>query len=344
MHRIRAHAMLPLSFGGSGMDGGEADKAEIMAVLKAETAAWMRRDFPAQAQHWVHSPQTRLMTAFASLGTRVDEGWDAIGARLERQMARFTQHYDLAERLRWERVNIVVNGDMAWVSYDLIGSDTGDDFEMAGLAHELKIFQRIDGAWKIGCLVLMQGTVEHATCPLIEVDGDARVLWMNRQAELRIRDHPGLIVAAGRLRARRRDRDAALRAAVGWAFDELKTHVPPRLAASQARAVPLGEDAAAVPLYCWVVLEDARALVSFDDTLRVERRIELAGAIYCLSPAQVRLARLIVDGHELVAASERLGVSVNTVKTHLQRMFDRTGVRSQAALVGVLLSAEAPTK
>ena len=119
-----------------------------------------------------------------------------------------------------------------------------------------------------------------------------------------MRDHPGLVVAAGRLRARRRDREAALRDALRWAFEELKTLLPPRLAANQARAVPLGEDEAAVPLYCWVVLEDAKALVSFDDTQRVGRRIELAGAIYGLSPAQVRLARLIVDGHDLAAASE----------------------------------------
>ena len=222
--------------------------------------------------------------------------------------------------------------------------DTGDDFECSGVQHELKIFQRIDGAWKIGCLVLMQGTVEHETCPMIEVASDGGVLWMNRQAQDRIRDHPGLVVAAGRLRARRRDCDAALREALRWAFEELETHVPPRLAAQQARAVPLGESEAAAPLYCWVVLEDGKALVSFDDAAMTGRRIELAGAIYGLSPAQVRLARLIVEGHDLATASDMLGVSVNTLRTHLQRMFDRTGVRSQAALVGTLLSAEAPTK
>jgi DNA-binding CsgD family transcriptional regulator len=52
---------------------------------------------------------------------------------------------------------------------------------------------------------------------------------------------------------------------------------------------------------------------------------------------------LIAQGNDLTQAAERLGVSVNTVRTHLQRMFDRTGARSQSALVGILLSAEAPT-
>jgi DNA-binding CsgD family transcriptional regulator len=262
---------------------------------------------------------------------------------MKSMMERFSRQYDIG-RLRWENVNIVLGGDMAWVSYDLIGTDTGDDFEMAGVTRELKIFQRVGGAWKIGCLVLMQHTVEHATCPMIEVDADARILWMNPHAEARMREHPGLVVAAGRLRARDRDRDPGLRAAVRWAFQELKAHVPPRLAPGQARAVPLGEDDAAAPLYCWVVLEDGKALVSFDDTQAVARRIELARDVYGLSPAQMHLARLIVEGHDLAAAANALGVSVNTMRTHLQRMFDRTGARSRAALVRALLSAEAPTK
>lgn len=325
-------------------DAYVTDEAAILAVLKAETDAWLRRDFPAQAQHWAHSPQTRLMTAFASLGVRVDEGWDVIGPRLQRQMLRFGQSYDIDERISWEKVNVVICGDMAWVSYDQRGVDTGDDLECVGLQHELKIFQRIEGAWKISCLVVMQGTVEHATCPLIEIDADARVLWLNRQAEARIHDHPGLMIATGRLRTRRRARAAALREAVAWAFEELKSHVPPRLAAQQVRAVPLGEDDAAVPLYCWVVLEDGKALVSFDDAQMVGRRVDLASAIYGLSPAQTRLARLVVDGLDLAAASDVLGVSVNTLRTHLQRMFDRTGVRNQAGLVRVLLSPEAPMK
>ena len=236
-------------------------------------------------------------------------------------------------------------GDMAWVSYDQVGTDTGDDFEMPGVQHELKIFHRIDGAWKIGCLVLMERTVEHETGPLIEVDADGKVLWMNQPARERIRDHPALVVAAGRLRARRRDCDAALARCTALGVPGAAV---PRAAEACGQAGASGASRArtnpAAPLYCWVVLEDGKALVSFDNVLMVTRRIEQAATIYGLSPAQVRLARLIVDGHDLASASEILEVSVNTLRTHLQRMFDRTGVRGQAALVGVLLSAEAPTK
>ena len=114
--------------------------------------------------------------------------------------------------------------------------------------------------------------------------------------------------------------------------------------ATKAWSVALGEDAAGIPLHCWVLLEDGKALVSFDDAETLVRRIASAREVFGLSPAQTRLARLIVDGHDLAAAAELLGVSVNTLRTQLQRIFDKTGVRSQAALVRVLLSAGAPSQ
>jgi DNA-binding CsgD family transcriptional regulator len=321
----------------------DSDKAAIMAVLEAETDAWMRRDFEALAKHWMHSPQTRRMVAFAALGTHVDEGWEAIGTRLRSMIARYPRPYDPRERLRRENVNVVVGKDMAWVSYDQIGTGSGDEFELAGLQHELKIFHRVEGTWKIGCLVLMQRGVEHAICPLIEVDVAGKVLWMNQAAEDRISDHPGLVIANGRLRTRRRASEAALSEAIGWAFAELRDALTP-FVARMSRLVQLGEDDDGDPRFCWVVIDDGKALVTFDDARIVARRIETARDAYGLSPAQVRLAQLIAEGKDLSAAAESLGVSVNTVRTHLQRMFDRTGARSQAALVRALLSAEVPNK
>jgi len=191
---------------------------------------------------------------------------------------------------------------------------------------------------------MMESSVEEANCPLIEVDAEARILWMNRLARQRLAGHAGLVDAAGRLRARRRERDAGLRDAVLLAFRELQSQRPLSVSPKQTWAVALGEDAAGVPLHCWVLLEDGKALVSFDDAATVARRITGAQEVYGLSPAQVRLARLIVEGHDLAAAADLLAVSVNTLRTQLQRIFDKTGVRSQAALVRSLLSAQARDK
>ena len=321
------------------MDESEADKVAILAAIRGETAAWLQRDFEALASYWVQSPQTRRMEAFASVGIRVDQGWDAIASRLQKIVERFPEKQPFEDRVSWENVNIVVAGNMSWVTYDQIGTDTGDD-----LKRLLKILHRVDGVWKIACLVMMESMVQQADCPLIEVDGEARVLWANQLARDRMDGHEGLVVAAGRLRARNRKYDTALRDAVRLAFQELQSQRPLAVAPKQTWAVALGEDTNGVPLHCWVLLEDGKAVVSFENAETVERRIGWAREVYRLSPAQVRLARLIVDGHDLAGAAELLSVSINTLRTQLQRIFDKTGVRNQAALVRSLLSADAPNK
>lgn len=321
------------------MDRDEADRAAILAAIRGETEAWLQRDFDAMARHWVQSPQTRRMEYFASLGTRVDQGWDAIARRLLKIVERFPEKQPFEERVSWENVNVVVAADMAWVTYDQIGTDTGED-----LKRLLKIMHRVDGVWKIACLVMMESTVQQANCPLIEIDAQARILWTNHLARERMHGHDGLVVAGGRLRARHRERDAALHDAVRLAFQELQSQRPLAVAPKQTWAVALGENTNGVPIHCWVLLEDGKALVSFEDADKVERGIAAAQEVYRLSPAQVRLARLILDGHDLAAAADVLSVSINTLRTQLQRMFDKTGVRNQAALVRSLLSADAPHK
>ncbi len=193
-------------------------------------------------------------------------------------------------------------------------------------------------------MVLMESTIGYSHCPLVEIDGDARVIWMNGLAHERLRDHPGLVVAAGRLRARRRDRNTALRDAARWADRQLESQAPLNLMPDQARLVLLGEDDADGPLHCWVFLKDAKIVVSFDDADRITRCLATAAEAYRLSPAQARLARRLSEGDDLAAAAAALGVSVNTVRTQLQRIFDKTGVRSRAALIRALLGVDCPVQ
>jgi hypothetical protein len=93
------------------MTDSEADRAAILSVIRGETEAWLQRDFEALASHWVQSPQTRRMEAFASLGVRVDEGWDPIAARIKKIVERFPEKHAFAGRVRWEKVNMVVDGN-----------------------------------------------------------------------------------------------------------------------------------------------------------------------------------------------------------------------------------------
>lgn len=63
----------------------------------------------------------------------------------------------------------------------------------------------------------------------------------------------------------------------------------------------------------------------------------LLQTLFGLTLAEARLAREIMHGDGLQACARRLGVAANTARTHLNRVFDKTGTKRQAELVRLLL-------
>ena len=59
-----------------------------------------------------------------------------------------------------------------------------------------------------------------------------------------------------------------------------------------------------------------------------------------MTPAEARFAIEILKGDGIQAAADRLSISRATARTHLSRIFDKTGTRRQAELVGVLMSSK----
>jgi DNA-binding CsgD family transcriptional regulator len=62
--------------------------------------------------------------------------------------------------------------------------------------------------------------------------------------------------------------------------------------------------------------------------------------LYQLTPAETRVAELLAKGETLAAIAGRLGSSPHTVRTHLNRVFDKTGCHRQADLVRLLSSTQ----
>jgi DNA-binding CsgD family transcriptional regulator/PAS domain-containing protein len=64
--------------------------------------------------------------------------------------------------------------------------------------------------------------------------------------------------------------------------------------------------------------------------------------LFGLTPAEARLALALLAGDTVREAAARLGNSVNTASVHLARIFDKTGVKRQSALIKVLMQATGP--
>ena len=60
---------------------------------------------------------------------------------------------------------------------------------------------------------------------------------------------------------------------------------------------------------------------------------EIIGKTYKLTPTELRVLLAIVNGGSVRQAAGNLGVADTTIKTHLSRLFEKTGVRRQADLV-----------
>ena len=55
----------------------------------------------------------------------------------------------------------------------------------------------------------------------------------------------------------------------------------------------------------------------------IQARAPAEKADYQLTPHEMRLLKLLVDGHNYKTAAKELGVSVNTISFHMRRIYDK---------------------
>ncbi len=61
------------------------------------------------------------------------------------------------------------------------------------------------------------------------------------------------------------------------------------------------------------------------------------GADYHLTPHEIRVLKLLVDGHNYKTAALELGVSVNTIRFHMRSIYDKLQVHSKSEAVAKAL-------
>src|SRR5438067_2322888 len=77
-------------------------------------------------------------------------------------------------------------------------------------------------------------------------------------------------------------------------------------------------------------------------TLKVYSPSEVIGTMYKLTPTELRVLLAIVDVGGVPEVAAALGVAATTIKTHLGRLFAKTGVARQADLVKLVAGFSTP--
>jgi DNA-binding CsgD family transcriptional regulator len=333
------------------MNGSEtADEAAIKEVCFNETWGSHFGEVDLWASTWLQREDCSLIGIFWGTGLFARAGWAEIDAALRPYVEATAACGSgfLAFRHAGHRIKVI--GDMACATFTETNwhiSDVDRKNPMDLLEH--RVLERHNGQWKIAHLIFVPvRSVAHDRAH-IRVDASGRVAHISPAMRAALAGS-GLTISAGRLRADRPKWDRELQAAIcrthgltgfgemGAAFTEGEF-----LDRANTREFPilLGEDDGGGQRYCIVMVQDGEVFVALDDPARIDRRLRLANVVYGLSAAQLRLAREIVGGLALPAAAEKLGISPNTARTHLNRIFEKTGVSNQAALVRCLLTVGA---
>lgn len=180
--------------------------------------------------------------------------------------------------------------------------------------------------------------LDRLAAPTFAVTTQGLVVFANRAAEELLAAGTTFKVQAMRLTSNDDRLSAGLKAAIrracnspatGSAFmagaqgsDTQQIHVTPitpRLAESSFRPEPLA----------MVLISDTAS--SAPDALTVQ-------ALLDLTPSQAQVAAGLAAGETLAVIAARMSVTLNTVRTHLARVFERTGVHTQSQLVALARS------
>jgi len=186
--------------------------------------------------------------------------------------------------------------------------------------------------------------VEHLTVGMILVTAGARVLFMNRAARQMLESRDALLVDGSGLRACRSRETATLRALIGAAA-QTTAHKGSHPGDVFRIARPNGRPALEIlvsPISTretWCFAERAVAAVYVTDPAQTPERPEVVlSRLHGLTPAEAKVAALIARGRSGRQAADELEVSYNTLKTHLKRIFAKTGTRSQGELIRLLVA------
>ena len=176
---------------------------------------------------------------------------------------------------------------------------------------------------------------------LFLVDGDARVRFINRAGERLLRPGDTLGVLLGRLRANSSDATARLHALIARAAcpdRELRTGGSMGVAAL-GRRQPLAVTVAPIRARHASRFDVDHSVIVCVSDLEAGVRLpaDRLRALFALTPAETRLAMAMFEGASLADAAETFGVSLNTVRNQLARLFEKTGTTRQSELMSLMM-------
>jgi DNA-binding CsgD family transcriptional regulator len=324
------------------MSEQEADHAAIVELIHRNRIALWTADYELYASCFVHSPDTARWNASPILGIHVRYGWDEISARVRDFFNTNAGAHGVslanAHETTVENLVLHIDRNTAWATFNQRFPTPKQVISGRGFTHEVRIFERHDDAWKIVFLGYLDEDFVRDDSVMVQLDREGRVLYETTGATLALASDDDLIIRNGKLRVRDSRTNERLQSGIQWAASLDRGYI---LSKSTLAIVHDAGDGLPAKVW-WIIAESGRIWFAFGDAGLSDARLSAAAAAFGLSPAQLEVARHIAQGQTLTQIADRLGITPNTARTHLDRIFDKTGVRTQPALVRMLLTVVSP--
>jgi DNA-binding CsgD family transcriptional regulator len=191
----------------------------------------------------------------------------------------------------------------------------------------------------------MAAVLDQLPHAVILVSGNGRRVATNREADRILQNRDGLVHERGELRAATQaatDRlRTALQAAVRTGAGEgLDAPTPLALPRPSGRR-PLAVMVAPLPAQRVAFNDDGAAAAVFVTDPEHGRTpdYKAIAALFGLTPAESRLVTCLVTGQNLEEAATSLQVKLESVRTRLKTVFEKTGTHRQAELVRLVMNS-----
>jgi DNA-binding CsgD family transcriptional regulator/PAS domain-containing protein len=192
-------------------------------------------------------------------------------------------------------------------------------------------------------------TVDHLSTGILLTEESGRIAYMNGSAEAILKDGNALKSRDGHLVAAR----PQVRDALSRALQESTAGRAPATSGQHAIPLPGEEGSGLIANVLPLQWRDGRnplaalpgaAAVIIQDPAEGAPPVEAIGLLYGLTAAERNVLEHVAASHTPQETADRLGVSVNTIKTHLQKIFAKTSTARQADLVRLVARSTAPLK
>jgi DNA-binding CsgD family transcriptional regulator len=181
--------------------------------------------------------------------------------------------------------------------------------------------------------------LDRSPLPFLLTDARGHVLYANAAAHQIAGWKDGIAITSGQLSVT----CAGIRAAFGKAIEEAATGRGRPLC-----RIEVERPAHNKPPYRLLLMpvpsaaglyQPTAAVLIIDTEARPELDAEILGELFFLTPAEARVTAKLGVGRSADEIAEEMGVSLETVRTHIRRVLSKTGTGRQGELISLVLRA-----